>query len=278
MNNGSIGNANSGATSRANDDAWPLFNLLWNAFNQYSVGTGSSGTNAVLTMFNVSTPVAYGPAISGSGSAITDWNNNKALMLTRGLGRVMMGTVPVSALTGEESQVVTFSNSGGSLLVTGSIPPFSDFQGIPLVFSNTGGALPTGILQTSIYYMFPISGNTFKISTSFTNALASIFVAFTNVGSGTTSCRKAPLGVEIGEYGHVQLPSEVGAHTHAAVTNTTFAISDTASGSLLHPVVGQSNVGIFNLPGVTTISTNTPNSAIANVVQPSVAYNVFIKL
>jgi hypothetical protein len=275
MNNGTIGNVSSGANARANTDAWPLFNLLWNTFNQYSVGTGSSGTNSVLQMFLSSTPVAYGPSIVGSGSAIADWNANKGLNLTHSLGRVLMGTAPPSSLTTKEMGVVTFTNSGGDLLVNNFD---GNFMGTPIVFTNTGGALPTGIVSTAVYYTIPITGSTFKLATSFNNAITSVAISWTDNGSGTTIAQVLPLGVEIGEFTHTQLGKEVGAHTHTAVTNTTFAITDTASGSLLHPVVGQSNVGTFNLPGVTTINTNTPNSTPFNVIQPSVTYNIFIKL
>ncbi len=67
MQNGSIGNASSGATARANADTQDLFILLWNRV-----------------------PNAYAPVPAGRGaSALADFNANKTLVLTPATGRVL---------------------------------------------------------------------------------------------------------------------------------------------------------------------------------------------
>lgn len=65
MNDGTIGSAASGATTRANIDTFPLFEMLW---------------NNVLD--------AYAPVSGGRGvSAIADFSANKTIALTKQLGR-----------------------------------------------------------------------------------------------------------------------------------------------------------------------------------------------
>ena len=48
MNDGTIGystNSDTYITTRNNTDTWPLYNLLWNTFYQYSTAAGTAGTN-----------------------------------------------------------------------------------------------------------------------------------------------------------------------------------------------------------------------------------------
>ncbi len=67
MNDGSIGNASSLATTRANADTQDLFVLLWNTI-----------------------PDVWCPVSGGRGaSALVDFNGNKRLTLAKGLGRVL---------------------------------------------------------------------------------------------------------------------------------------------------------------------------------------------
>jgi hypothetical protein len=69
MNDGSIGNASSGATTRANADTWSLYELLWN---------------------NVSN--SWAPVSGGRGAtAALDYAANKTLTLPKTLGRALCG-------------------------------------------------------------------------------------------------------------------------------------------------------------------------------------------
>lgn len=77
MNDGSIGSASSGATTRANADTETLYTLLWN---------------------NVSN--TYAPVSTGRGaSAAADFAANKTLTLPRALGRGLWGSGAGSGLT-----------------------------------------------------------------------------------------------------------------------------------------------------------------------------------
>lgn len=68
LNDGTIGNSISGATTRAKPDAWLLYKLLWE--------------NTV----NADCPVSGGKG----GSALSDWNNNKTIKLPLTSGRVLV--------------------------------------------------------------------------------------------------------------------------------------------------------------------------------------------
>lgn len=79
-NDGSIGSAASLATGRRNDDCEALFTLLWN---------------------NVSD--AYAPVAGGRGaSAAADWAANKAIAVTKMVGRVLGIAGPGAALTNRD--------------------------------------------------------------------------------------------------------------------------------------------------------------------------------
>lgn len=78
MNDGSIGNAASGATARANSDCLNLFVHLWNAI-----------------------PDAWAPVPGGRGaSALDDWNTNRRITLPRALGRALAVAGGGAGLTG----------------------------------------------------------------------------------------------------------------------------------------------------------------------------------
>jgi hypothetical protein len=69
----------------------------------------------------------------------------------------------------------------------------NDFTNYTTVkFSNSGGALPIGLNNTDIFYIVRQSANTAKVATSFANALAGTFVAYTDGGSGTNTMTVRP--------------------------------------------------------------------------------------
>lgn len=76
MNDGTIGNAISGSTTRANADTYPLFFLIWTLFKP---------NQALAPMFNGIIPVPYGL------DATTDFEAGRRLSLTLQAGRVIAG-------------------------------------------------------------------------------------------------------------------------------------------------------------------------------------------
>lgn len=98
MNDGTIGSASSGATTRANADTEALYTLIWNnVSNTYAAVTGGRGANAA-----------------------ADFAANKAIALTKQLGRAIGIAGAGSGLTsrvlgltvGEESHALTSGENG----------------------------------------------------------------------------------------------------------------------------------------------------------------------
>lgn len=97
-NDGTIGDALSGATTRANADCEDLFTLLWNNIsNTYAAVSGGRGANAA-----------------------ADWAAHKTIALTKQLGRAIVISGTGSGLTartlgatfGEESHALTSAENG----------------------------------------------------------------------------------------------------------------------------------------------------------------------
>lgn len=121
-NDGSIGNPSSSATTRANSDTWPLYNLIW---------------NSVLDN--------WAPVSSGRGSsAIADFSSNKTLTLTRTLGRVLTGVNPTSFPS--VSFTTSYTSSHVNLTCTNTNFP----TGTPIQL--TGGSLPSALSANTVYY------------------------------------------------------------------------------------------------------------------------------
>jgi hypothetical protein len=280
MNDGTIGNASSNsssnATTRANADQWRLFNLIWNLCAPYSAPAGGT-TNPLAQMYNsAGTAVGYGPNLTSPTTALADFNANNQLSLTKSMGKVFLGTVPLSSLLAATptligfSSVVTGSSSSGLLLTTATANLLNLFLGNTVTFTNTGGALPGNILATSVYYVIPISSTTFKIATSFANALSGSSVAYSSDGTGTTTAYLQLTSSVEGEYAHAQLAAEVGAHTHPPLTPSSSFV--TASTGSSNGVTGSIVTTHFDA----TTGLNADGSPF-NVTQPGTFMNIFIK-
>jgi hypothetical protein len=101
MNDGTVGNASSGAT-RANIDTWNLFSLLWN----------SVGATYAPLFTSAGAPVAYG------ADAITDWNANRRISVTKQLGRAI-ASLGISSSGGSTTWVL--GQTAGEQLHTQSV-------------------------------------------------------------------------------------------------------------------------------------------------------------
>jgi hypothetical protein len=261
MNDGTIGNASSNATCKANADTWPLYKLIWETFSFASVSTA----NGLAQLYD-----SAGVASAYGADAITDFNANKAISLTKQLGRTLLGTIPTHLSTQATIQgTITASNDGGgNLLLTLSTPNTTLYKGMPVVFSNTGGGLP-GNLNNGLFYVSTVaSTTTFYVSTSYANALAGTLVAYSSAGTGTNLANFSVLGGVTGEYAHTQLVPELAAHTHTI--NPPNITLDGASANTF----GKGGGGTPDTILMGTTGTSTP----FNVVQPSTYMNMFIKL
>jgi len=80
MDDGSIGNALSNATTRANTDCQALFTLFWN--------------NTTLPLRD-----SAGNSVTRGSSALNDWNSNRQMVLAKTLGRSLAGAGTGAGLT-----------------------------------------------------------------------------------------------------------------------------------------------------------------------------------
>lgn len=187
MNDGTIGSASSGATTRANADTQALYALLWD---------------------NVAD--AWAPVTGGRGaSAAADFAANKPLRLTRALGRAL-------GIAGAGSWSSTFTvNTGTEELTVASNG--SIYTGTPVTVSSTG-TLPTGLAAATTYYAIRSSATVVKLATSLANAHAGTAIDITAAGSGTHTITAAltsrALGEHLGEESHVSTVTETAPHTH----------------------------------------------------------------
>ena len=79
------------------------------------------------------------------------------------------------------SNAVTASSSSGLLLTyTNDFNTFSKVR-----FTNSGGALPTGLSTNTDYWTVRVSATTCRVATSFANAKAGTVISYTDAGTGT---------------------------------------------------------------------------------------------
>jgi len=271
MNNGTIGNASSNATARANQDTWQLFNLIWTFAVTYDSGSDS---NPIAQMYT-----SAGAATNYGATAIADFSANKALALTQMLGNVIMGTVPIAALTALYSQSVAATSSGGILFTLATASPAVFYTGQPVTF--TAGTYPDGILANAVYYVVNPSPSslsmtaTFNVAISFANAIAGTTVSYSTAGSTVVAIFQTS-GAQIGEYDHTMLNGEMVAHYHLeAYSTTNTPVTRYGSTSVGGSIANYSATGNSGLaPNTSTVGGNNP----FNILQPATLYNIFIKL
>lgn len=263
MNDGTIGSSSSNASTRANSDTWPLFNLFWSIAKAYDSGSNS---NPICQMYT-----SLGAATNFGGTAISDFSANNALALTRMFGRVILGSAPVSSLLTPQSTTYTASNGSGNIVIT-TANNVSYFNGMPIVFTNTGGALPGNIVANAVYYVSNFNGtNAFNVAPSFINAIQSTsLVAYSSAGSGTNTVFSAIVGSSEGEYAHQQLLAEIVQHQHLG-PGSSFAVQ---AGTSLQT---GTSVGSFQADTGNVVGLG-PGITPFNVTQPGTFYNIYAKL
>lgn len=191
MNDGSIGNVGSVATTRANKDTFQLYKTLWDGVSD-----------------------VWAPVSGGRGAtAQADFVANKTLTLPKALGRVLMG-----------------QNSAYGTVLTFTADPTSDQctvsstatlrTGMPVLVSNAGGGLPGGLSANTVYYIAVLTGTTFAFYPSVNDAQAlTNAVDITTAGTGTQSLLSS-LGATLGEGTHQLTVSEMPSHTHSVPFST----------------------------------------------------------
>lgn len=251
-NDGTIGTASSNATNRANIDTWPLYKLLWEkVLSQPTFGP------IVCPIYT-----SAGALSSAGADAITDWNANKQLSLTKLLGQVLAGTVPASAIP--TAQTYTADSTTDVLTVTNAVQ-FG--TGTPVVLNNTGGAPPAGLSLSTIYYAIFGTATQIALARSLNDALAGTFINFTDNGTGvnTISVYRDINGQLQGEKSHIQTVPELATHHHTVPFSIT-------------PNILSSGGGHNQVDAGPTNTSDTGSSTPFNVMQPTTFLNMYIKL
>ena len=117
LNDGTIGNSSSGATTRAKSDAWLLFKQIW-----------ENTVAADCPLFT-----SAGAPVSKGGSSLADWNDNRRLSLPSTVGRVL-----ADRGTGSNALAHAFGNDTAALGAT-NLPPHA--HGVSVPTSQGDGAL-----------------------------------------------------------------------------------------------------------------------------------------
>lgn len=98
-----------------------------------------------------------------------------------------------TAQTLVNSNTFTGSSSSGLLLTytndfgVATTQPYTSVR-----FSNSGGALPTGLNNTDTFWLVRVSATTARVATSLANAIAGTVVAYTDGGTGTHTLTVRP--------------------------------------------------------------------------------------
>lgn len=96
---------------------------------------------------------------------------------------VFSGTFDVNTPSAAISDSATRVTSSGGSILFGKATATGFFFGLVVQFT-TSTTLPTGISLATDYYVTPISATTYKVSTSYADALNAVYVAYTDTGTG----------------------------------------------------------------------------------------------
>lgn len=242
-NDGTIGDASSGATTRANADCSALFTLLWNNITD-----------------------AYAPVSGGrGGSAAADFAAHKTIALTKNLGRALAvsgaGSVVFSGVVGDV-------NTGADTL---TLPANNTkaITGMAVLYAVSGGTI-TGLTGGNTYYLIRASTTTVRLASTLANAQNSVAIDLTATVSSpawtlTYSLTSRALGETVGEEAHALSLTELLAHAHSTLTSVATAGSDAPFFDSAASITGGS-------------TSSAGGNAAMNIMQPSSFWNVMLKL
>jgi hypothetical protein len=240
MNDGTIGSASSGATTRANTDTSDLYTLIWtNVTDQWAPVTGGRGA-----------------------SAAADFAANKPLALPKTLGRALAGYgVGVVTASGTDADV---STGNDTLTVLSNNTTW--ITGMAVVLTYTGTLTGSGISSGATLYIIRDSATTVKLATTLANAQNGSAINITGASSLawtlTHTYTTRVLGETGGQETHAQSSSELLAHAHTT--------SGGAGGGAQFYKIGDASSP--------TTSSSAGGNAAMNVMQPTLFLNVMVKL
>lgn len=144
--------------------------------------------------------VVAGPQHGGAVSPATKHLNSIKAMMVAAAGAPWVAMLvdlqgyyrmSTTNVTGTGSRALINSNTFTASSSSGLLLTYTnDFNTLTKVrFSNSGGALPTGLSALTDYYLVRVSSTTARVATSLANAIAGTVVAYTDAGSGTNTVR-----------------------------------------------------------------------------------------
>jgi hypothetical protein len=243
LNDGTIGSASSGATTRANADTSNLYALIWgNCPDQWCPVTGGRGANAA-----------------------ADFAANKQVRIPRAVGRTIAGWHPTAGPVTQETGTNADVDTTGNTLAVGSNTQ-TWTTGMPITFTLSSGSI-TGLTSGNTYYIIRNSATTVKLASSLANAQNNSPIDFTGKSSPvwTISYNSTPrtLGEYVGEEYHAMSQGELLAHTHSGSISTADINSGSSSGS---SVQTPGSIG------------STGGNQFMNNMQPTLFLNLMMKL
>jgi len=203
MDDGSIGDASSGATTRANADTLNLYTLLWNNLAD-----------------------TYAPVSSGRGAtAAADYAAHKTLTLPRTVGRALCGYG-----LGHTTESPTTSSANG-FVVANNITKW--ITGMPVILSNLATFTTTATAGPT-YYVVRVSATNVQLATTLALAQArtpDITLSGTGTVTITYTFTSRAIGEQAGEEAHAMSITELLAHSHTGTGLNAGATSGFSGGA-----------------------------------------------
>lgn len=250
-NDGTIGSTASVATTRNNNDTWPLYRLIYTS------------------VINTWAPVTGGRTAPGNttASAYTDFSANKPLKLTRQLGRIISG-VNASAIP-----AITFTTNYATSHFNLIVADSSDFPTLSIVqLTNTGGALPTGFAAGTLYAVINVNATTIRLARTIEEAASGTSIDLLTDSTGTSTVLTG-LGAYNGETLHTMSIAEIATHSHRADPGgVDFILASTGTGGTAPEGTGAANWGR------SARTENTGSTTPFSIIQPTTYRNIFLKL
>lgn len=255
------------------------------------INLGASGTPKQYPSFHVGDPIVFsgGSLPSGLVAGTTYYISSENFQpndptnpyisvatsqtnAVRGLLTVNVGSIGSGTVNNSNTDTKLLLSSPTTQVLTAGTPV--------LIEKSSGGTLPTGLSEDTIYYISTseLTTTTVKLSTNLTDALAGIWdVIITSVGSGTFTLHSAD-GADVGQ----SYSTEVLNHTHLLPNEDD---SQSLLGSFSPQTDGTAGTtGAAKLPSGSTggYPKNVPNVSSGSnkptLMQPSTFANVFIKM
>lgn len=191
MNDGTIGNAASGATTRAHADTAALFTHLWTVAADKEC-----------------------PVSGGRGaSAAADYAANKTLKLAEAVGRAL-------AIYGAASQVASGVDAGVDTAADTLLVPSNDKRwvtGMPVLFTLASGTI-TGLVHNTMYWVIRPDATHVQLASSLAGAQLGTAINMTAkaapVWSIAHSFATRVMGEAVGEDAHAMSITEMVTHDH----------------------------------------------------------------